>query len=362
MVSRLLFLPFFLGLLWPAIVCAEGQGIKVGVSIPLSGEAATYGADLKNAIQFAHETLAPNSYQLIFEDDKCSGKDAVSIAHRFKEIERVKFVLGPVCSGGALSAAPIYEAAAIPAIALGASAPALSQAGAHIFRMGPNDIQTGEALFRYIVSQGHKVLAVLSEETDYCQGLKQAVGAGADKAPIKMVYEDFTPGSGDFRSQILRLKRAGADGLFFNPQAEGQAINIVKQVRALNWQVPLYAAYYPSSPAFLRGVGAQAEGITYVDLPLPEEVFDSEAQAVYREFIRRYGKLVSHPVFFIYGFEAFRVMHKALSSGGNPAEFITSGRSFAGLSGRYSFDKSGDVSGIVQVIRQVQDGQPVRVQ
>jgi len=353
-----------LSTLRPAIPAfAAPARVKIGVSLPLTGEASTYGGDLRRVIEYANEKIASGRYQLIFEDDKCSGKDAVSVAHKFKEFERVQFVLGPVCSGAALSAAPIYEAAKIPSMTLGASAPALSKAGRYIFRMGPNDQQTGETLFNYVESQGYQTIGVLTEQTDYCLGLTEVFRLAQEKSKLRMrgVYEEFAPGAVDYRTQLLRLKKAGIQGLFFNVQAEAQAINVVKQTRALNWPVALYAAYYPSSPVFVKEVGTLAEGLVFVDLPLPEETLDAAGSVIYREFHERHGKLVSHPVFFIYGYEGFRTAHESLTSGMDPVDFLLSGHKFAGVAGPYYFDASGDVSGISQVMRIFRGGLPEKI-
>lgn len=335
---------------------------KIGVSVPLTGDAAAFGTDIRRVIEYANDRLGGGKYSLLVEDDKCSGKDAVSVAHKFVEQDKVQFVLGPVCSGAALSAAPIYEAAGLTAMTLGASSPALSSAGPHTFRMGPNDTETAAILFRYIVSQGRKLIGVASEETDYCQGLVDAFRQYQKTAAVQARYENFNPGTADYRSILLRLRRDGVDSLFFNVQAEPQAINLVKQIRALHWDVPLYAAYYPSSPTFLEGVGDLAEGISYVDVPLLEESLQADGQAAYNEFVNRYGKLASHPVFFVYAFEGFRVMHEALMSGLDPTKFIAPDRKFRGIAGEYSFNVRRDVTGMKQAIRVIRNGKPVRLE
>ena len=116
-ISALILLCFFIS----AEVLAEP--LKIGVSVPLTGSAATLGTDIKNALTFANERYGNHEYELVFEDDKCSGKEAVTIAQKFVQIDKIHFVLGFPCSGALLSAAPVYEQNRVVVIAAAASSP-----------------------------------------------------------------------------------------------------------------------------------------------------------------------------------------------------------------------------------------------
>lgn len=82
------------------------EKIKFGVSTALTGEAASYGIDLKNALVFANDRLGQGRYEFVFEDDKCNGKDAVVAARRLIDVHKVKYVIGFACSSTILSTAP----------------------------------------------------------------------------------------------------------------------------------------------------------------------------------------------------------------------------------------------------------------
>src|SRR5260221_72134 len=71
--------------------------IRIGISVPLSGGSASEGADLQRMLAFANKQLAHDAYDLIVEDDRCSDKQAVDIAHKLTEIDHVKYVLGFAC-------------------------------------------------------------------------------------------------------------------------------------------------------------------------------------------------------------------------------------------------------------------------
>ena len=126
--------------------------IKIGVSTTLNGQAATYGDDIRRVVSYANEKLGENRFELIVEDDKCNGKDAVTVAKKFVEVDKVQGVIGFGCSGALFAAAPIYERAKIPVIGTLTSAAKISEAGKYIFRTQPSDGDGFKLLYRYNTS------------------------------------------------------------------------------------------------------------------------------------------------------------------------------------------------------------------
>lgn len=112
--------------------------VKIGVSVPLTGAGAAYGADIRNALVFANRRIAGSAYDLVIEDDQCSNKEAVSGARKLTTIDKVRYMLGFGCSGTVIASAPIYENAGVATIASGTGAPAISDAGDYIFRTKPS--------------------------------------------------------------------------------------------------------------------------------------------------------------------------------------------------------------------------------
>jgi len=108
---------FGLGLLalagcWVSIPNAQGpQTVKIWVIAPLSEWAATYGQDAINAYK---EVVAKNNddkytFELVVEDGKCSGKDAVSAAQKLINVDKVQVIVWGVCSSETIPAAAIAD-------------------------------------------------------------------------------------------------------------------------------------------------------------------------------------------------------------------------------------------------------------
>ena len=333
--------------------------IRIGVSLPLSGEAASYGEDTRKALLFALERSGRRDLKLIFEDDRCTGKGAVAVAEKLTTVDRVKTVIGPVCSGAILAAAPVYEKEKVVVLGVAASAPAISQAGRFIFRLAPNDAVSSRMLADHVTSSGTKSIGILSEQTEYCEGFREGFSGALKSAAVRTVEEIFNPGTTDFRGHLLRLKRAGVEALFVNAQSDRTFSTAVKQLAQLHWSPKLYAAYWPSSLGVLESLGPLAEGIEFVDLPSPQDFLSSEGRGVFDELVRKTGKPESSPIIPPLALEAFNLALR-IQGQADPVQFLESVE-HEGLLGKYHFDRNGDLIEAPIVLNRIESGHPVKL-
>lgn len=353
---------FLLTFLLCSFISAEPKTepkIKIGVSLPLSGNAAAWGEDIKNTLLFANKTLANDKYEFIFEDDQCSGKEAVTAVKKFTSISKVSAILGLACSSTVFSTASIIEQKQIPAIAVGASAPKISDLGDYIFRTWPSDKFAAEKLYDYIQPR-HKVLGILTETTDYTEGFLNAVKKENKEEKIKIINYDFLSSTQDYKTLLLKLRSQRADAIFINTQTEISFLAVLKQLKQSGWKPQVYAAYFPGSPGMktvLEQANSPAENSIYIDLP-GTSVLTVEGKNLYKDFQAQYGKPQSIEILFATTFEAFRALYLAIESGKSVKDFLYQTK-FQGLAGKWSFDKNGDIQGLDFVIKQIKNGEPV---
>ncbi|MEK7185690.1 MAG: ABC transporter substrate-binding protein, partial [Patescibacteria group bacterium] len=153
---------------------SETGPIKIGFIGPLSGDAAVYGETEKNAVEIALEEINQSGelkrrLEVIYEDGKCSGKDAVTAAQKMINIDKVSIIFGGVCSSETLGLAPVVESNKVVLFSAFSSSPLISQSGDYVFRKSPSDSDFGKADAELIASQGIKRVAMISENSDYSQ-------------------------------------------------------------------------------------------------------------------------------------------------------------------------------------------------
>ena len=323
----------------------------LGVSAPLSGGGAGWGNDFKNVLTFAQEKLAPGQYTLIFEDDRCENKSALSVARKFSRVDKVKEVF-IFCGQVAMATAKVYRDAGVTMMAPLATPSRISELG--VFRTGLSDALATRKIARHIASK-HRSIAVISEEDDYALAFQDDFLEAAKDLSLDSSHETYLPQETDFRPLLLRLKAANSEALFLNTQAEQALATLVKQLHDLRYYPRLYGAYLPGSAGFLKLGGKLAEGLVFVDFPAAEEFLTPEGKALYAEYIARFGPLNGWSFTFPAAFEGFRAIHLGLRSGGELERSLRETK-FDGIFGSYTFDKNGDVVGPKHVLRVIRNG------
>jgi branched-chain amino acid transport system substrate-binding protein len=347
-------------LLMPAIINAEEGQIKIGVSLPLSGGAASEGEDLRKILTFANEELFQGRYALLFEDDKCSNKDAVAVATKLATVDLVGAVIGYACSGAILSAAPVLEKSKTVTFGLATGAPEISNAGDYIFRTIPSLEVAAQRLADHAGSRVKKI-AILSEETAYCRSLADAFQRH-NKDRLQIDRLDYLPETTDFRSLLLKLKGQGNQAIFLNPQDEQGMIKLYRQFLDLNWDVPIYAAYYPGFADFRKTFGIKGDGIIFADLPFIDSGLTTTGKTLYAKYVAKNGKPQSSEFYFVTALSAFEAVNQALQSNSDLRTFLYSQR-LNGVFGEFSFDSHGDVVGnqLTFILKTLKEGSPVPV-
>jgi branched-chain amino acid transport system substrate-binding protein len=323
---------------------------SLGVSLPLSGNGAGWGTDVRNALIFANEKLGDGSVRFIFEDDRCEPKGAVAAAKKLTAIDKVKQVY-VMCGQSVLAAAPIYQRAGVAVITMGTPSK-LSELG--VFRMSLSDA-VGASLLARSINERHKVITVLTEEADYTTELWQDFKIAAHSIRLETHNEFFQPEQYDFRSLLLRIKQLKRDALFLNTQSEQSLTALLKQLRELGMTPQLYGAYMPGAASFLASAGTVADGIIFLDFPGATELLSEDGQRLYNEYQSTFGPINGWSFTFPGVFEVARLVRDASKTSVILTDYLRS-RTFQGVFGTYSFDRHGDLIGPKHVMRIVRNG------
>ena len=167
-----------LGLLAAAFVVPAQAQIKVALVIPTTGPVTQYGDMIKEgaatAVEMANAAGGINGKQLelVAIDDACEPKQGPVAANRVVN-SKIGYVIGPVCSGAAIAAAPIYNNEGVVVVTPSATAPALTDGkNFHfIFRTIGRDDQQGPAAAKFIAERiKPKKVAILHDKQSYGQG------------------------------------------------------------------------------------------------------------------------------------------------------------------------------------------------
>lgn len=341
------------------------EAIKIGYLGALTGDAAAIGADQLSAMRFAISTINDaggingRMLELVAEDGKCSGADGANAAQKLVNVDKVVAIVGGLCSGETLAAAPIAEAAKVIMLSPSASSPDVSDAGDFIFRDYPSDAWKTKAMAKYFAEEGFERIAILSENTDYAQALRASLKGDLPEGSV-IFDESFDPGTKDFRSLLTRLKGVEFDAFVANTNSDGVNATIVQQYREQALKGVIVGADTMDSVLIGKVAGEGAEGVMIVNVPTAGEGTSFEA-----DFVAKYGAPQSSIAWAAYTFDAVQVLAKAFGEVGTDGEavrdYLYDMSPYEGIIGTFDFDENGDPVGISYVLKKIEGGNVVTV-
>jgi len=359
------------------VSCGEGGGqkeagpIKIGYIGPLTGDAASIGADTVNGTRFAvdeiNETGGINGRQvsLIAEDGRCTGADAASAAQKFIHIDQVDAIMGGMCSSETLGASPITESAAVIMISPISSSPDITHAGDFIFRTYPSDSLKGMALTNYFASKGYKRIAIISENTDFCIGVRDSIEQNLKEGMELIFDETVDPGTKDYRSLMTRLKDEAFDVFLVNGQSPVTVAAMVEQMRELGIEQPIVGTDTSDSEILGQLASDAVEGLRALSVPSLSAT-DPKSGPFATAFIKKYGEPQFGLFFTALSYESTKLLLETIGSVGTDGAAIRDALyahpGYNSIIGTISFDEQGDVRGIPFALKEFQGGKLIEVE
>lgn len=347
------------------------EPIKIGFIGPLSGDAAIYGEPMRDVVRLAVDEInnaggiKGRTVTVIYEDGKCNGKDATSAAQKLISVDKVKIIIGGVCSGETLGAAPVAEAAKVILFSPGSGSPDITNAGDYIFRNFPSDASSGKKMAELAIDRNLKNIALLVETTDYAQAIKRVFTARFGELGGKVVAdESFTSEATDMRTQITKIKSQNPNAVYLVPQTPARAEVTIKQLKELGLNVQILSNEIVNSEAILKNFGALVEGILYA-----EPAFDETSplnKAYLDKHKAKYGTLGEGlpPVYLATTYDAVYVLKEMIEKYSEDTNKIKSGlygiKNRQGAAGSLTIDQNGDPV-FEYVVKTIKNGKPTEV-
>ena len=329
---------------------AQAQ-IKMGMTGPITGPNAAFGAQIKNGVEQAVADInAAGGIQgqkitILSGDDVSDPKQGVSVANKFAA-DGAKFVVGPFNSGVTMPASEVYQENGILLVTPSATNPKVTERGMwNVFRTCGRDDQQGAVASAYILKnyKGKKV-AVVHDKTTYGQGLADETRKGMNKGGMKEVlYEGVNIGEKDFSALVSKIKAAGADLVYWGGlHTEGGLI--VRQMRDQGVKAVLMGADGITSDEFASIGGPGVEGTLMTFAPDPRK--RAEAKAIVEKFR---AKKFEPEAYTLYSYAAVEVIKQAADAAKSldpkkVAAQIKTGQKFKTVIGELSYDKKGDIT------------------
>ena len=215
--------------------------IKVAILAPLSGSVATFGESTKNGAMIAVEEwnakggVLGRQIEVVVEDSQCSADPAVNAANKVIDQDKVKYIIGEVCSSASIPVSMIAEEKGVVQISPTSTNDKLTlnadgSTKGYIFRACYNDSFQGVVTGNFALTVlNAKTAFVLSDQgNDYTIGLADSFKATFTAGGGTIVGEEtYTKSDTDFSAILAKISEAKPDVVFL-----GDYYNIVNLVMA----------------------------------------------------------------------------------------------------------------------------------
>jgi len=229
-----------------------------------------------------------------------------------------------------------------------------------VIRIISDDRQSGYTLASYIFEKmNHKRVAVMRTNSRYGRvGVMEYSGVAVRLGHPMMIEERFNNGETDFKMQLNNIKRVSPDAILVWGNAKESAL-ILKQIRELGMNQPVYGSDRIVSNEFLKIAGKDAEGIvsTCQYNPEADNVKLKEFKSTY---IKRFG--FEPDVFATHAYDGMNLIIQAIDKAGLNRvlirDILTDLKTFQGyqgVSGKIILDKSWNDIGDIWMTK-VQNG------
>lgn len=354
-------------------VVLVGCGSKpvVGVLLPTTGEAGTYGEAIESGVRLAisdardREEL-PEGFDVVWVDTESDPTRAVSELRRLATERGIKMVIAGATSAEAQAIVEVLDELEVVCLSPTASTPGISQRSKLFFRIFPSDELMGHTAARFMFDRlGQTRAVVFSGPGDYAAGiepefLNQFVEALGGEIVARIDLDD-----GDWRAASDPVMSASGVGAVYIIGYAQQILEVVLHLRETGYSGKIVTTSAFFNDQVINTAGAAAEGILF---PLPPFDRTSDKEPVLG-FVNRYMDALGKApdVFAAHGYDAMWLTIQVMTIAKPPdtnnirKAFHFGMNELMGVTGPILFDDYGDVKHYPKMFI-VKDGQVLSYQ
>jgi len=209
----------------------------------------------------------------------------------------------------------------------------------------PDDRQSGYVLVdRIFAKDKHSRVAVMRANNRYGRVGILHFSRSATRIGFPIIIEErFSDGETDFKAQLERIKKTSPDGIVLWGNAKESAL-ILKQIRDLGMNQPVYGSDRMVNPEFLNIAGNLAEGVVTTCQYNPD-ADNPKLKAFKSNYLKRFG--MEPDVFAAHAYDGMNMIIEAIQKVGLNRvlirDILTDLKSFQGyqgVTGKVIFDAS----------------------
>lgn len=237
--------------------------LKVGVTISMTGPAASLGIPQRNTIALMPKEIAGQKVDYIVLDDASDTTNAVKNTRKLISEDHVDVVIGSSVTPNSLAMIDVVAESETPNITLAASAAIVEPVDAKkawVFKTPQNDSLMAGAIVDYMAAHGIKTIGYIGFADAYGQSWSKEMTRLSAAKGIKIVAnESFARTDTSVTGQILKIMSANPDAVLVGGSGTPAALP-QKTLVERGYKGKLYQTHGVANNDFLRVCGKDCEG------------------------------------------------------------------------------------------------------
>lgn len=344
--------------------------IKIGVASLMTGNFVVVGENIRNTAQLVVEEINSSGgvdgrmLQLAVEDSKCDSKTGLSAVSKLINIDKVKYIIGGMCSNGTVAAAPLANENKVIILTPVTGGQNVDNAGEYVFRTANSDILAGVDIAKAMNDMGYKKVGVVTEITEYTLDIKKSFKEEILKLGRSIVLEeDFQPGTSDFRTTVAKMKISGVQAILVASQTGISGAHFVKQAKEQGFNVPIFSDFTFVSNSDAKKIVGNFDGIYFADPDYDTE--NPELKVFFAKYEKKYGHAPTVPFHTAATYDAIHMIVDGIKKEGDNSQkvhdwLLKNIKNYKGFMGTYSLDGNGN-SDLGFIIKIIKNGEPVKI-
>jgi branched-chain amino acid transport system substrate-binding protein len=346
--------------------------IKIGFNVPLTGDSPKIGEGSRYAGEIVKKRINDQGgldvkgqkYKLefVYVDNELKAESAIQAAYRLIEQDKVLAVVGPQGSGRAIPAGQINNDNRTPMVSAWSTNPDTTKNRPYVFRacfldpfQAPVAVKFAQEQFKVT-----KTAILFNLEDDYSKTLAELFRDNWEKANgagSVVVFDSFGQKDQDFSVQLTRIVNSQAE-LLYLPAYYNHVALIVPQAQDLGWTKPIMGSDSWGSADLISLSKGLVEGYYFTT-----HYAAAGAVGKTKEFIDEYNATYGYVPDDVAAltFDAANIILQAIQNTGltgnlqqdrdNIRSAIASIKNYEGITGKMTFNESGDPEKDAVVVR-----------
>lgn len=338
---------------------SNGDTIKIGTNLELTGAVAAFGQSQLNGINLAVEEINKNGgvlgkqLQIVSADNASKKEESTRTATKLITEDKVDVLIGAAISGDTFAAVEVANNKKIPMLTPSATNDSITfdskknKLNDYVFRACFIDSFQGKVMADFSSKnlKAKKAVIYIDNSSDYSKGLAKSFRSTFEGNGGTVVGEEsYQTKDTDFKAVLTRIKTLNPEVIFV-PGYYEEVGKIVKQAREMGITAPMMGGDGWDAPQLVEIAGKDNLNNTFISNHYTSEDPDPKVKKFVDAFKSKYGSVPDAMA--VLGYDGAYMIADAIKRAGavdkeKIKDALAATKDFEGVTGKIALDKNHD--------------------